>query len=220
MDEKRLYTLLALVEDQAKALTDAAGAMAAERQALAQAVAAAGQAADQARQATAAVQQAAAGAGQAVQKAAGAAIGVAVRDSLAGAAADASRAAQQASRPVIEQLASAAKAAAGAGERLRGAGVSVGRRLLLIGLASALAIAAAGWGMTWWMRSDVDQLREQRALLAGEISRQQAQLAELERRGARVRWRDCGGRLCFEAAPGGAWQDKTTGVELVIPRGY
>jgi hypothetical protein len=216
MDEKRLYTLLALVEDQAKALTDAADAMAAERKALVQAVAAAGQAADQARQATAAVQQAAAGAGQAVQKAAGAAIGAAVRDSLAGAAAEASRAAQQAARPVIEQLASAAKAAAGAGERLRGAGVSVG----LIGLASALAIAAAGWGMTWWMRSDVEQLREQRALLAGEISRQQAQLAELERRGARVRWRDCGGRLCFEAAPGGAWQDKTTGVELVIPRGY
>src|SRR5471032_1585750 len=66
--------------------------------------------------------------------------------------------------------------------------------------------------------------------LRSEKAELEASIADLSKRGGKIKFNTCGGRLCIEAssnqgetAPkweGAAWHNEQNGVALVIPRGY
>jgi hypothetical protein len=72
-------------------------------------------------------------------------------------------------------------------------------------------------------RQEVERLRSEKAQLEKNI-------ANLTKRGGKIKFNTCGGRLCVEAssnqgetAPkweGAAWHNEQNGAALVIPRGY
>jgi hypothetical protein len=79
----------------------------------------------------------------------------------------------------------------------------------------------------------VDNLSAKVEELRAQIAQERVTVAELDKRGGRVHWDTCGGRLCFEASSNqgtegdGAAFRKDAGwitvngkVPLVVPRGY
>lgn len=180
------------------------------------------------------VRKAAAEAVPAIQKAAGEAVGASVRQSLAGASDAAAKALSEASRPIVGQLSGVVKAAGEAEGQISGAVAAFGWRwAVLAGGAAAggiVAVLLAAWLAVWWERHQVEQLAEQRQALAADVAQLQATVSALEKRGGRVTLSTCGGRLCIEASrnqgegaekwAGAWWSNKSTGVQLVIPKGY
>lgn len=98
----------------------------------------------------------------------------------------------------------------------------------VVGLVMVLAMYGLGRFM---MPSDAD--REEIAQLRAEKAELEANIADLTKRGARIKLNTCGNRLCIEASsnqgkdqagnpvPMGAWETVDgRKVALVIPRGY
>lgn len=223
MDEQ-LFGLMAVAEEQQKAVKAALDGLAAERAALAKAAAALAGVAGE-------VRKAAAEAIPAIEDAADEAVGASVRRSLAGASAAAAKALGEASRPIVERLSGVVQAAGEAEGKLSGAVAAFGWRwAMLAGGAAAggiVAVLLAAWLAVWWQRHQVESLSEQKAALLGEVAQLQANVAALEKKGGRIVMATCGGRLCIEASgdqggggKSGVWKNKETGVQLVIPRGY
>lgn len=196
MDEKRLYALMALAEEQQAAARAAVEALGRERVALAQAIAAI-------RDAGPGVQQAAA---------------EAVRSSLNGAATVAIQSSQGAVQSAVRRLGDAAADATVASARLRADAAAVGRRVLWgalgAGAAVAVAIGVAGWAATWWARSELEQLHADRLRL-------EASVEQLVRRGGRVQLTDCGPqrRLCVAVDTAAGTYSRGSEQYMVI-RGY
>lgn len=223
MDEQ-LFGLMAVAEEQQKAVNAALDGLAAERAALAKAAAALAGVAGE-------VRKAAAEAIPAIEDAANEAVGASVRRSLAGASDAAAKALGEASRPIVERLSGVVQAAGEAEGKLSGAVAAFGWRwAMLAGGAAAggiVAVLLAAWLAIWWQRHQVESLSEQKAALLGEVAQLQANVAALEKKGGRIVMATCGGRLCIEASgdqggggKSGVWKNKETGVQLVIPRGY
>ena len=73
-----------------------------------------------------------------------------------------------------------------------------------------------------WRSAELEQLN-------AEIAQRKARLEELDRRGGKIEFEDCDGRLCVHAAKNqgkdyknwiGPWYSKKDGSPLVIPKGY
>ena len=73
-----------------------------------------------------------------------------------------------------------------------------------------------------WRSAELERLN-------AEIAQSKARLEELDRRGGKIEFEDCDGRLCVHAAKNqgkdhknwiGPWYSKKDGSPLVIPRGY
>ena len=230
--QQQLFGLMTVAEEQQKAVQTALNGLSAERVALAKERAALSHVAANMGEVADGVRRAAAAAIPAIQKTAGEAVGVAVRNSLAGASEAAVQALGEAAKPVIGRLSGVVQAATEAEDQLNGAVAAFGWKWALVAGGAAgggiAAVLLAGWMSVWWQRYQVEQLTAQRQVLTTEIVQLQATATALEKRGARLKLSQCGGRLCIEASTNqgetqenwrGPWKSEQ-GTPLVIPRGY
>jgi hypothetical protein len=230
--EQQLFGLMTVAVEQQKAVQTALDGLSVERAALAKERAALSQASTHLGEVADGVRRAAAAAIPAIQKTTDEAVSVAVRHSLTGASEAAVQALGEAAKPVIGRLSGVVQAAAEAEGQLNGAVAAFGWKWALVAGGAAgggiAAVLLAGWLSVWWQRDQVEQLTEQRQALNVDIVALQATAAALEKRGARIKLSQCGGRLCIEASTNqgetqenwrGPWKS-AQGTPMVIPRGY
>lgn len=182
--EQQLFGMMAVIQDQQKAVQAAIDGLAKERQALAKDCA-------MLVKAAAYVTQVAAEAIPAIQRATGAAVDGAVRHSLAEASGAAVIALNAACRPVIDRLAGVVRVSADAEVQLKTASewfAWKGIGLAFFGLAGVGLLA---WSAVWWQRSQVEQLTT-------EVSELKASVEDWAKRGGRAALTNCGDkkRLC------------------------
>jgi hypothetical protein len=205
MDEQQIFGLMAVAEDQQKAVAAAIAGLAAERAALARE-----------RELLAQV-------AQGIQKATGDAVSAAVKQSLAGASETAVAAFTKAAGPFAGEVRRVAEQASAAAEKVDRAAQWLGGKAVAVAAGCIVIVALAAWGIVAWERHEVVDLKKQ-------IAQERATVAYLDKAGGRVVWNTCGGRLCFEASsnqgtsngapvPLGGWTTKDH-VPLVIPKGY
>ncbi len=153
-----------------------------------------------------------------LQTATGAAASKAVIDSLA-----------QAPKTAVEALSVATEALDNAAKRVRNAGAWISWKFALMFAFAGVAAVATNYAIgrfTLPDRAEIQALRSEKAELETNI-------ADLHKRGGKIKINTCGGRLCIEASTNqgkdaagntvtmGSWRT-TDGrdVPLVIPRGY
>lgn len=233
--QQMLGVLLNTTEQQSQTTEKLLAALKGQIDALNAATQSAQKAASTVGQSAATVEQAARNAAPAIQKAAGEAVGVAVRDSLAGASQTASTALETAVKPILGKLSSVVQAAGEAEGKLNTATESFGWKWAavasIIGAGAIVTVLAVAWGAAWYQRSQVESLAGQKAALQADVAQLQASVDALEKKGGRIRLDRCGpdNRLCVEIAPNqgkgmedfhGSWQDDKGNRRFVIPRGY
>ena len=126
------------------------------------------------------------------------------------------------SKATIDSLGSAPKAATealkAATEALNTAGAWLGAKFIatfaIAGTAFLVGFLVLG-SVLLPSPSEILELRAEKAELESGI-------ADLSKRGGRIKLRDCGGRLCVEVSSnqGTGWTDGSKNIALVIPRGY
>jgi exonuclease VII large subunit len=142
----------------------------------------------------------------------------------------AERAFEEAGRPLLHTLAGVTKAAEETEERLQRAvktfrwkwGAIAGGAALAAVVTIILGVWLMATFMVSWQSAELERLN-------AEIAQRKARLEELDRRGGKIEFEDCDGRLCIHAAKNqgkdyknwiGPWYSKKDGSPLVIPRGY
>ena len=234
MDE--LFGMMKIAKTQQEAVKAALDGLAAERAALAKdraALAAAlaqqteavKQAAGSVTNVAASIRQAASDSIPAIQKAAGEAVGASVRQTLAGASDEAVKALSAAAKPVIGSLSGVVQAAGEAESSLKNAGQWFAWKWVAVAGGGLVGVCLVAYAALAWQLHQVSSLREEKTAL-------QANVAELEKKGGRIRLDKCGpdNRLCVEIARdqgsggqvpyAGAWQSSDKQRQYVIPRGY
>lgn len=169
----------------------------------------------QERKALAAAVEAIKNASNSLQTATGSAASKAVTESLG-----------QAPKSAVAALNTATGALDEASDKVRNAGAWISWKFALVfALAGAAAVATnyAIGRFTLPDRAEVAALRSEKAEL-------EANIENLRKRGGKIKFNTCGGRLCIEAssnqgetAPkwkGAAWHNEQNGASLVIPKGY
>src|SRR5260364_65587 len=197
------------VETCLRALTAERIALAKERAALAQQ--------------TEAVRQAASAALVVIRKAVGEAVGVSMKEALAGISGEAAQALGEAAKPVIARLTSVAQTAGQTESALRKAGQWFAWKWVAVAAGGLMGVCLFAYAALAWQLHQVKNLRAEKAQL-------QANVAMLEKRGGKMVILNCGGRLCIEASrnqgkgaerwKGANWRNEENGAALVIPRGY
>lgn len=228
--QQQLFGLMAVAEEHQKAVKAALDGLTAERAALAKERAAVAQAAASVAGVADEVRMAAADAIPAIKKAAGEAVDVSVRQSLAGASDAAAKALGEAAKPVIGSLSGVVQAAIDAESSMRNAGRWFAWKWVAVATGGLVGVCLVAYASLEWQRHQLEQLTEQKAVLQADIKQMQVNVAALEKKGGRIVMTTCGGRLCIEASSnqgegaeqwkGGKWSYQENGVQLVIPRGY
>ncbi len=202
-DHDKLGAMFAVMEEQQAAVQSAIAGLVQERKAMATAI------------------EAIKNTSGALQRATGDAAAHAVVESIG-----------QAPKMATKALNQAAGALKEAAEQVRSAGgwltFKAAAAVASVGLVMVLAMYVLGRFM---MPSDAD--RQELVQLRAEKAELEANIADLAKRGARIKFNTCGNRLCIEAssnqgkdqagnpAPMGSWQTVDgRKVALVIPRGY
>ena len=211
-EEDKIFGLIAVAEEHQKAAKAAIDGLAAERAAFAQAV-------------------------QGIRKAAGEAVAGAAKQSLAGASETAVAAFSNASEPFTRKMEDVADKADKAADRVKSAARWIGVKAVAFAVAVAVGcivvVGLAAWISLAWEHHRVSDLSAEAAQLREQIAQERDTVTELDKRGGRVHWDTCGGRLCFEASSNqgtegdGAAFRKDAGwitvngkAPLVVPRGY
>ena len=236
--QQMLGVLLNTTEQQSQTTEKLLAALKGQIDALNAATQAAQKAASTVGQSAATVEQAARNAAPAIQKAAGEAVGVAVRDSLAGASQTASTALETAVEPILGKLSSVVQAAGEAEGKLNTATESFGWKWAvvasIVAAGAIVTVLAVAWGAAWYQRSQVESLAEQKATLETDVTKLQANVAALRKNGGLITLTTCTDadkveRLCIPvsinqgkgyenfAAP---FSNSKTGDQFVIPTGY
>lgn len=228
--QQQLFGLMAVAEEHQKAVKAALDGLTAERAALAKERAAVAQAAASVAGVADEVRMAAADAIPAIKRAAGEAVEVSVRQSLAGASDAAAKALGEAAKPVIDSLSGVVQAAIDAESSMRNAGRWFAWKWVAVAAGGLVGVCLVAYASLEWQRYQLEQLTEQKAVLQADIEQMQVNVAALEKKGGRIVMSTCGKRLCIEASSnqgvgaeqwkGSNWSNKKTGVQLVIPRGY
>ena len=172
----------------------------------------------QERKALAAAVEAIKNASSSIQAATGSAASKAVTESLS-----------QAPKSAVTALNTATGALDDAADKVRNAGAWISWKFALVFAFAGAAAVATNYAIgrfTLPDRAEIEALRSEKAEL-------EASIADLAKRGAKIKINDCGGRLCIEAssnqgkdaqgqpAPMGSWMTNDgRKVALVIPRGY
>jgi|GEM_PF-2052449 len=142
----------------------------------------------------------------------------------------AGRAFEEAGRPLLHTLAEVTKAAEETEDHLQRAvktfrwkwGAIAGGAALAAVVAVTLGVWLAASMLVSWQSAELERLN-------AEIAQREARLEELDRRGGKIEFEECDGRLCVHAAKNqgkdyknwiGPWYSKKDGSPLVIPRGY
>lgn len=103
-------------------------------------------------------------------------------------------------------------------------------RIVWLSAGLLLIVGLSAWGLVWWERSQLDNLKSYRQTLQADINRMQPVVRDLEKRGGKLEWSTCGDRLCIEANrnqgagaenwQGAWWRNNQTGRLFVIPNGW
>lgn len=222
MDQTQLLgTLLSLVEEQTQTNAQLQSALRAQIIALSEATKVANQTVD-------AVKQAAKDVNPAVKIGAENAVKAGVGESLSGIAEETKTAFDEALKPIIGDLAGAARSANQVEEKLNRVKDSFGWKWALVVGGTALALVAVisifAWGAVWYQRYQIEQLSAQKVALTSEVADLEANVNQLAKQGGKIKIADCGGRLCIEATSRelGTWtrKDGELTIPLTIPRGY
>ncbi len=139
----------------------------------------------------------------------------------AGAAEGAKAAVLDASGDLKSTIGEVRATAAKAGQELVDS-VAKFRRDWAVSLVGALAVfvvllAVLIVGVTWWARSDLQSLQDRKEALQADVAKLEASQTDLERKGRRLIWNTCGGKLCFAVSPRdpGTWSEN--GARYAIP---
>jgi len=196
--QQQLFTLMALAEEQQKAVQVAIEGLAEERAALAKERAAVARAAASVADVASEVRKAAADAVPALKKAAGEAVGVSVRQSLAGAADAAVQALDEAAKPVIGKLSGVVQAASEAEGSMRRAGAWFAWKWVAVAGGGAVGVCLLAYVSLAFQLYQVNSLRDEKVELQDEIVQLQANANEWSKQGGRVKLERCGeaARLC------------------------
>ena len=152
-----------------------------------------------------------------------AAVVEAVHLELRGVASTASDATTYAMKPAMERLEAASSSAKKAAANVSAVTDNLRQRWPLIAGASCAAmllVTLAGmWGITTWQRGQVEELREQRAALVGDLATMRAQADELAAKGGRIKLSHCGGkkRLCAQVDTSASFGDRG---DYYVLKGY
>ena len=193
--QKMLGVLLNTTEQQSQTTEKLLAELKSQIDALNAAMQAAQKAALIVGQSAATVEQSARNAAPTLQKAAGEAILVAARDSLVEVSKTASTALESALKPILGKLSGLVQAAGEVEDKLNTATTSFGWKWAavasIVAAGAIVTVLAVAWGAAWYQRSQVESLAEQKAQL-------QTDVADLEKRGGRIKLEKCGdqGRLC------------------------
>jgi hypothetical protein len=142
----------------------------------------------------------------------------------------AGRAFEDAGRPLLHTLAGVTKSADAIEHRLQRAvktfrwqwGAIAGGAALAAVMAVTLGVWLTASLLVSWQSAELERLN-------AEIAQREARLEELDRRGGKIEFEDCDGRLCVHAAKNqgkdyknwiGPWYSKKDGSPLVIIKGY
>ena len=235
--QQMLGVLLNTTEQQSQTTEKLLAGLKGQIDALNAATQAAQKAASTVGQSAATVEQAARNAAPAIQKAAGEAVGGAVRESLAGASQTASAALEAAVKPILGRLSSVVQAASDAEGKLNTATESSGWKgaavASIIGAGAIVTVLSVAWGAAWYQRSQVESLAEQKAQLQADVAELQTNVTALAKKGGRITLTSCTDangteRLCIPVSTnqGKGYENFTapfsnkTGVQFVIPKGY
>lgn len=228
-----LGVLLTMTEQQGQSVSTLLAGLAEQVAALQDAVAAAHEAAESVAQSADEVTEAAQNAMPTLHEAAASAVTATVEKSLAESATSAADILEEACQPVVDRLTASAAAVASAEQKLHRAAASVGWKWAAIGC-GALAVTFAAFAVAVWLgmtiqRGQITSLAQERSALQTDVAQLQQQVAVLEKKGARIKFGECGGRLCIEASSNqgsraGKWKAPWHSAEgdalLVIPKGY
>lgn len=200
MDEQTIFGLIALAEEQQRAVSEAISELGKETRKLTAAAAATG---EQAVAASAAAEN--------ISRTAAAACSTAVADAMKRAGDTAGKAIENGCSPVVSQLTRASKSVFEAERKLNGAAEKISWKWFInsaaLTAAAVIVVCAACWIAAGWSRSDLEELRAEKIKLNEEIKRMQVAANNLAQRGGRVQVRDCGApaRTCVRV-------DKNAGV--------
>lgn len=236
--EKKLRQLFELAEDNQLAVQDAIACLTAEREAFAKERTALVKTAANSAEVSDTLRRATAQALPAIEAAADKAIQSAV-GKLMGLTADA--AAPQwchAANAVLERFGSVVQMAGVVEERVKVASHRLTWQwaaLCALGLVATVVVTATGVQQIRSQQAELQrqqaELQAQKSAFSEDMSRMQASVAFLEKKGGRIRLSKCGPeqRLCIEVAPDqghgrshfrGVWSDDTSERSYVIPKGY
>ena len=220
--QQQLFGLMAVAEEQQKAVQAALQGLTEETAALAKERAAVTRAAASVATVASDVKRAAADAIPAMQRAAGEAVGASVRRSLADASEVAAKALGEAAKPVLASLSGVVQAASEVEGSMRSAGAWFAWKWVAVAAGGLAGVCLVTYAALWWQMYEFTSVSDQKAALEIEVTQLRANVAALAKKGGRVVMRTCGGRLCIEADPDQdkGWVNKDTGVGLVIPKGY
>lgn len=97
-------------------------------------------------------------------------------------------------------------------------------------VAAVVTVSAICGFVAWAQRYHVGELLERKAALTEEVAALEIQAAALAKKGGRIVYSTCGGRLCIEANnnqgesaeqwKGANYYNKETGQQFIIPKGY
>ncbi|TXI25607.1 MAG: hypothetical protein E6Q61_02105 [Nitrosomonas sp.] len=141
------------------------------------------------------------------------AIGAAMRQSLVGASETATKALNEAVRPLIGQIAGAAQSASVAEASLRRASQWFAWKwtaLAAVGLASVCLVA---YGALAWQNSQITDLHNEAAALSANI-------AVLKAQGGLITTSNCAGKLCIKVYTNQTYGNDRAGERFMIPVGY
>lgn len=192
-DQKKLYALMAVVERQQEMLDALMAKLKEEREALAKERGSVQQIIDQS-----------------------------VKQSMSGVAETVSKALQGAIQPSADTLKESVRSAYEASNQLSASMRRVQSawtwRIVWLSVSVLLIVGVSAYGMVWWERSQIKNLQETRQSLQADINRMQPVVKDLEKRGGRLVWNNCGGKWCLQVESQ-TWHDGK-GVPLAIPRGF
>lgn len=144
-----------------------------------------------------------------------------VKQSMSGVADTVAQLLQGAIKPSADTLKESVRSAEAASARLSASMNKVQSawtwRILWLSGGVLLIVSLTAYGMVWWERSQVEDLKSTRQSLQADINRMQPVVRDLEKRGGRLVWNNCGGKWCLQVEPGN-WRDNTG--PLAIPRGF
>ena len=212
--QQQLFGLMAVAEEQQKAVQTAIDTLTAEREALAQ---------ERIRLAQTV---------QSVSKAVGTAVGVAVRNQMGDAGETAITALETALKPILENLSGVIQTTTQAEHALSQASAWFAWKWIALAAGGFAVVCLVAYASVAWQIHEVRDLRQQKATPTAEIPQMQADVAALAKRGGRIVMTTCGGRLCIEASnnqgtysngspiPIGGWDTDRSKIPLVIPKGY
>jgi hypothetical protein len=182
--QQQLFGLMTVAEEQQKAVNAAIDGLTAERAELAKERAAVAQAA-----------ASVAGVALEIRKAVADAVGVSVKQSLAGASDTAAKALSEAAKPVINSLSNVVKAARDAEGSLKNASAWFAWKWVIVASCGLLSVYLMSYASLEWQRNEANSLRK-------EVAQLKTQAAAWSKLGGRAALRMCDdsgektGRLC------------------------